>query len=88
MPFLSYWHDLEADFLRFYHIDINETGVVEAARFFRLAARVAVYDGMLASRVREEQEKNSKKFGANSGEVREVPVEALATMESGIIDFK
>lgn len=93
LPFLEYWYDLEADFLRFYGIDISDTGTVEAARFFRLASRLAVYEGMLTARIREEQErteKSSKPRSANRapGEVKNVPIKALATMESGVIDFK
>lgn len=88
LPLVDHWYDLEADFLRFYNIDINQTDTLEAARFFRLAARLAVYDGMLSARIREEQEKNSKKYGSQSGEVREVPLNALATVESDIIEFK
>lgn len=88
LPLVDHWFDLEADFLRFYGIDINQTDTLEAARFFRLAARLAVYEGMLTARIREEQEQDSKKYGSTSGEVREVPLNALATMESDIFEIK
>lgn len=93
MPLLNYWDDLDADFLRFYGIDISDPTKIEAARFFKLAVRLFAYDGVLSARVRSEQESQGKKTptpnqGASSREVVHLEPKQLALVEPDIIDFK
>lgn len=47
---LDHLDDLDADFLRFYRVDYMD---LPGPRFFALAARVSVYDGMLTARIRQ-----------------------------------
>lgn len=52
---LDYLDDLEADFFRFYRVDPD---TLHGPRFFRLAYRVGVYQGVMTYR-REQQESES-----------------------------
>lgn len=47
--------DLEADFLRFY--GIHDMFELEARKFFRLAARVTAYGGVMTARQMEEDKR-------------------------------
>lgn len=58
---LEYWDDIDADFLRFYGIDLTKAGAVEPPRFFRLAYRLPAYEGVLSSRIQEEKELETKR---------------------------
>ena len=48
--------DLDADFLRFYGIDLEYDRDLTGPRFLALAQRVAAYGGVMAARVQEQQE--------------------------------
>lgn len=56
---LDHLADLEADFLAWYRIDNLEQ--MESAKFFRLAERVAAYDGVMRARVLQEAEQQKKR---------------------------
>lgn len=91
---LSNWDDVDADFLRFYNIDLDEgeveVDVVGSARFFKLANRLAAYEGMVAARLRMERESNETPGSGSGRDVKEVPLSALShtAVGSGIIEFQ
>ena len=51
---------MDADFLRFYGIDLSQTGAVGSARFFKLLYRLPLYEGAITARANEEREKQKK----------------------------
>lgn len=58
---LEYWDDIDADFLRFYGIDLTKVDSVEPPRFFKLAYRLPAYEGVLSSRIQEEKDLEAKR---------------------------
>jgi hypothetical protein len=55
---LDYLLDLDADFLRFYGLDIYE---MDSVRALTLAWRVPMYEGVVLARLRKETEGTGKK---------------------------
>lgn len=52
---IDYLPDLDADFLRFYGIDIG-ADALDGPRFLNLAQRVSAYGGVMAARAEEQRE--------------------------------
>jgi hypothetical protein len=64
---LEHPRDLMADFRAFYHLSWTDAMNLPAPEFFALAYRVPVYGGVMAERVRhqeENQRRNIRKPGA------------------------
>lgn len=78
---LEYLDDIDADFLRFYGIDLSQDDPVASARFFKLAYRLPAYQGVISARI--DQEREAAKTISPSRELRngtatEVPIEAMS----------
>lgn len=71
MWILDYLDDLDADFRRFYRIDgIGDERFphdMSAHRFFALAHRVSAYEGVMASRLMEQEHGTSKSTSNTHG---------------------
>lgn len=78
---LDHLDDLDADFLRFYRIDITQDDTVDPPRFFKLAYRLPAYQGVMAARVeaqREEAKTRSPSKALRDGTAKEVPLESIS----------
>lgn len=80
--------DLRCDFMRFFpQLGIDPVAVLDGPTFFDLALRVSIYDGVMAFRVREEvaapQQRALNPRAHKQGEVRDMPVAALAASSVG-----
>lgn len=83
---IDYLDDLESDFSRFHRVD--DIYAMEGPRFFRMAARIFAYDGVMAMRARIEEEEMAPQQAApaprassprrGEGGRREVPAAAVA----------
>lgn len=82
---LDHLDDLESDLSRFHRVD--DLHALDGPRFFRLAARVFAYGGVMAARLRE-QEGDIDGAGPQAGaqRQREVSLNELAGTHKGWIE--
>lgn len=76
VDWLNYLGDLDADFLRFYGIDL-ETEDISSVRFFSLAERTFAYGGVMTKRA----EKQAEDTGSRPSPSRSVPDENEVSLE-------
>lgn len=74
---LDYLDDLDADFFRFYRVDYTD---LAGPRFFSLAARVTVYGGLMAERVRQAEEDTSDPMPSVAAGAKQVPLSELSDL--------
>lgn len=81
---LDYEDDIDADFLRFYGIDLTKVDAVDSARYMKLAIRLPAYGGVMAVRVEQAQEeakKHNPSKGLRDGTAKEVPLSEIMSMD-------
>ncbi|MFF4346813.1 hypothetical protein [Streptomyces sp. NPDC001530] len=90
---LDHEDDLDADFLAIYGIDLREQEV-DGPRYFALAHRLTAYQGVMAARVDQEQDRTSSTTTRTSrtqpaqqggSETKEVSLTAFRVMFPGIV---
>lgn len=90
---LDHQEDLDADFLAIYGIDLEQADV-SSRRYFHLAQRLTAYQGVMAARVDQEQDRTTSTTTRTSstqpaqqggGENREVSLTAFRVMFPGIV---
>lgn len=80
---VDYRDDIDADFLRFYRIDLDEEAV-DARRFFARADRLAHYGGAVTAAITaalEDEQTNPHSAGGST-----VSVDAMNLMIPGLIE--
>lgn len=82
---LDYLDDLDADFLAFYGIDLNEAEL-SGPRFFALANRLTAYSGVMSARVEAEREKDED--GTTPAPTRQAAAESSTSKEVGLTAFR
>jgi len=90
---LDHLEDLDADFLAIYGIDLEQVEI-SGPRYFHLAHRLTAYQGVMAARVDEEQDRSDTTTTRTSstqpaqqggGETKEVSLTAFRVMFPGIV---
>lgn len=80
VEWLDYLDDLDADFLRFYGIDLEQDDI-SSVRFFALAYRTPAYGGVMTKHAEEQAEKSPRSSAAASpSEENEVSVHQFAAL--------
>lgn len=79
---MEHLRDLDADFIRFYHIyDFYE---LPCDRFLDLANRLGVYQGVITLRIEQAQEeakKHNPSKALREGTAKEVPLDDVLSMD-------
>lgn len=76
--------DLESDFSVFHRVD--DLHALPAARFFRLAARIFAYEGVMTARYVAETEKTARRHGGTAQQVKRASVSEMALTHPGVFD--
>lgn len=88
VDWLNYLDDLDADFLRFYGIDL-ESEDMSSVRFFALAERTFAYGGVMTKRAEQKAEEETPRSAparSSYAEETEVSLEQFAAL-SGYVSI-
>lgn len=69
---LNHEHDLDADFLAIYRIDLEQVDI-SARRYFALAHRLTAYHGVMAARLEAEREEQQPTVGTTTTRTSSTP---------------
>jgi len=81
---LDHEDDIDADFLRFYGINLSQVDAVDSARYMKLAVRLPAYGGVMTVRVeqmQEEAKKHNPSKALRDGTAKEVPLTEILSMD-------